>query len=99
MFESVEFQTNPGKISDKELTLFALTTCSFCRKARAFLDEQGFTYNYLYMDKIDPELKKKMKIEFADAFDKRMSFPTLMIDGKSILTGFIRVAWEKELIS
>ena len=98
MFESVVFKKKKGKVNEKKLTLFALTTCSFCKKARAFLDQHGFSYDYLYMDKLDPDVKKKLKIQFAEKFDKRLTYPTLMIDDTELLTGFIRIAWEKELL-
>jgi len=98
MFQNIDFETINGKASDRKLVFLALSTCSFCKKARAFLDGNSFTYEILYMDKIDPELKKTLKVEFADRFKKRLTYPTLIIDDKEILTGFIRIAWEKELL-
>jgi glutaredoxin-like protein NrdH len=98
MFESVNFETKQGKRNDKGLKLFALTTCGFCKKAKTFLDENDFSYDYLYMDKIDPDTKKELKTQFAENFDKRLTYPTLMINDTELLTGFIRIAWEKELL-
>lgn len=98
MFESAEFETKQGKPSERPLILFALTTCGFCKKARAFLDEQGFAYDFLYMDRLDPTLKKGLKEEFSRRFGKRLTYPTLIVGGEEILTGFIRVAWEEELL-
>jgi len=98
VFENVEFSKSSGKRNDHALRLMGLTTCSFCRKAKEFLDENEFSYEYLFLDKIDPDVKKVLKQEFAEKFDKRMSYPTLIIDDKDILTGFIRVAWEQELL-
>ncbi len=98
MFDYIEFETREGEKNEKEITLLGLTTCSFCRKGKDFLDQQGFSYRYLFLDKLDPDVKKQMKAEFTDTFNKRLSYPTLIIDGKEILTGFIRIAWEKELL-
>ena len=98
MFESIDFETNQGSKTRHKLRFMGLTTCSFCRKAKQFLDDNDFTYDFLYLDKIDPDEKKKLKIEFAEHFDKRLSYPTLIIDDKEILTGFIRIAWEQELL-
>lgn len=98
MFDNLEFDKSEGSRSDHKLTLLGLTTCSFCKKGKQFLDDHDLNYEYLFLDKIDPELKKKMKIEFTEKFDKRLSYPTLIIDNEEILTGFIRIAWEKELL-
>ncbi len=98
MFDSLNFETVEGRNTDRDLVLFALTTCSFCKKAKAFLEENSFQYRFVYMDKIDPEAKKAFKTEFAERFNKRLSYPTLLIDNKELLTGFIRIAWEKELM-
>ena len=98
MFDKIEFNKSEGSKSDHKLTLLGLTTCSFCKKGKQFLDDNDFSYDYLFLDKIDPELKKTMKIEFTEKFKKRLSYPTLIIDDEEILTGFIRIAWEKELL-
>ena len=98
MFNDYNFDSSDGDKNDKKLLLLGLTTCSFCKKAKQFLDENDFQYEYLFLDKIAPEAKKKLKGEFVETFDKRLSYPTLIIDEKEILTGFIRVAWEKELL-
>ncbi|MBF9015498.1 MULTISPECIES: glutaredoxin [unclassified Oceanispirochaeta] len=98
MFDNVDFSKSEGSRTDHKLTLLGLTTCSFCKKGKQFLDDNDFSYDYLFLDKIDTELKKKMKIEFTEKYDKRLSYPTLIIDDKEILTGFIRIAWEKELM-
>lgn len=98
MFDHIEFEAVAGDSSDKKVILFALTTCGFCKKARTFLEEHNINYSYLYMDKIDNEVKIKMKSEFAEKFNKRLTYPTLLIDDSEILSGFIRIAWEKELL-
>ncbi|MDA3957384.1 glutaredoxin [Oceanispirochaeta sp.] len=98
MFDNIEFNSIPGNRDKHRLRFMGLTTCGFCRKAKQFLDDNDFSYEYLYLDKIDPDEKKKLKIEFSEHFDKRLSYPTLIIDDKEILTGFIRIAWEQELL-
>ncbi|MDC7240313.1 MAG: glutaredoxin domain-containing protein [Spirochaetales bacterium] len=98
MFDYIEFESADGEKKEKDIILLGLTTCSFCRKGKEFLDQNGFSYRYLYLDKIDPDIKKRMKADFTDTFDRRLSYPTLIVDEKEILTGFIRIAWEKELL-
>ena len=98
MFDYIDFNTSEGEKKDRRLVLLGLTTCSFCKRAKEFLDGNNMKYNYLFLDKIDPELKKKMKDEFVEKYGKRLSYPTLIMDNEEILVGFIRPAWEQELL-
>ena len=98
MLNTIDFEIKEGSRSDRKLNLLALTTCGFCKKAKAFLDENDFRYEFTYMDKIDPLAKKEFKAAFSERYGKRLTYPTLMIDDNEILTGFIRIAWEKELL-
>ncbi len=98
MFDYIDFDKQEGERQEKKLILLGLTTCGFCKRAKEFLDGHGFRYDYLFMDKIDPELKKKMKSEFSDHYGKRLSYPTLILENDELLTGFIRPAWEQELL-
>ena len=98
MFDMLKYETVEGTNTEKKLTLYALTTCSFCKKAKAFLEENDIQYRFINMDKINPDEKKVFKTEFAEKFNKRLTYPTLLIDDKELLTGFIRIAWEKELL-
>jgi len=99
MFDYIDFKKKEGSRSEHKLILLGLSTCSFCNKGKQFLDDHDLSYSYLYLDKIEPELKKKMKTEFTEKYAKRLSYPTLIIDDDEILTGFIRIAWEKELLA
>ncbi len=95
MFDYVEFQHKNGAKKDKQLKLFALSTCGFCKKAMAFLEENDTAYDYIYVDEIDPELKSKIKSDFLEKFGKKMLFPSLVIDEDDFLVGFIRYHWQK----
>lgn len=98
MFDYVDFEIQEGEKRQKKITLLGLTTCSFCKRAKEFLDDHKLCYDYLFLDKIDPELKKKMKDEFSREYGKRLSYPTLILENGELLTGFIRPAWEQELL-
>jgi len=63
----------------------------------AFLKDHNWEFQYVFVDKIDAELKQKAKEDFKKVFDSRLSFPTLLIDNQDFLSGFIKVAWEDAL--
>jgi len=95
MFDYVDFQHKAGSNADRDLKLFALSTCGFCKKAMAFLEENGLAYDYVFVDLIDSEVKNRIKAEFEEHFEKKMLFPTLIIDGEEFLVGFIKFYWQK----
>ncbi|MDA3850114.1 MAG: glutaredoxin domain-containing protein [Spirochaetaceae bacterium] len=97
MFDTLEFHINEGIKKEKDLILLALTTCGFCKRAMAYLDAQDFKYRYFYADELDLEKKTALKQEFKDHFGNTLHFPTLIIDNKEFLVGFIQPAWEMEL--
>ena len=95
MFDYVDFTPKNGSRNVGDLKLFALSTCGFCKKAMAFLEENDISFVYTYVDTIDPEVKTKIKDDFHAQFGKKMLFPSLVMDDKDFLVGFIRYHWQK----
>ena len=67
-----------------KVTLYALSTCIWCKKTRALLGELGVAYDYEYVDLLEGR-------ERVDVMDKvrhwnpSASFPTLVVNGKCIV--------------
>ena len=40
----------PGENKGHKVTLYALSTCGWCKKTKKFLDELGVEYEYVYVD-------------------------------------------------
>lgn len=97
MFDTNQFIQVQGKKNTKRIQFLGLSTCGFCKRAIAFLDENKFSYEYLYVDKLPPEEKKAIVEEFRKAFDVRLHYPTIIIDNEHYEMGFIRPNWEKKL--
>jgi glutaredoxin-like protein NrdH len=67
--------------------LYALSTCGWCKKARAFLDENKVQYDYVYVDLLQGEEKERVMAEVGK-WNPRLSFPTVVVDGKESVAGF-----------
>ena len=93
--DDIQFTDVDGRDTGKSLKVFALTTCGFCKRAMAFMKEQGVSFSYVYIDELGPDVKQRLKDRFFEEFGKKMLFPTLLIDEKDFLPGFIRLHWEK----
>ena len=97
MFEHIKLIHVDGKNSGHKLILFGLTTCGYCKRALSYLNDEGFEYDYIFLDEIPFDDKQKAKDEFKTHFGKRMTFPTLIIDQEEFLIGFIQPSWDMKL--
>ena len=70
-----------------DVTLFALSTCGWCKKTRKLLDDLGVEYDYVYVDLLEGQDKSEAISVFKHHNPQR-SFPTLVIDNKKCIIGF-----------
>lgn len=70
-----------------DIRLFALSTCIWCKKARALLDELKLEYTYIYVDLLDSEASANTKTEIRK-WNPQCSFPTLVINNEKCIAGF-----------
>jgi len=95
--DELKYETRSGTRGDRSITVYALSTCGYCKKALAFLDENGFSYRFIHVDLIPLETKNEIKATLKARFNENVAFPFAVIDEKSHLVGFIRPDWEKTL--
>ena len=73
---------NKGKIM-----LYALSTCSWCKKTKEFLDKLGVAYSYIYVDLLEGDDKSET-IDEVKHWNSRCTFPTLLINNENSIVGF-----------
>jgi glutaredoxin-like protein NrdH len=73
---------NKGKVM-----LYALSTCGWCKKTKALLDELGVEYNYTDVDLLKGEEQAKT-IKEIEKFNPECNFPTLVINSSKCIIGF-----------
>jgi glutaredoxin-like protein NrdH len=76
----------PGK-KTADITLYALSTCGWCRKTRELLDSLGVEYRYEYVDLLTDDERPTAVSEIA-RWNPSLSFPTMVIDNKRCIIGF-----------
>lgn len=79
---SVEGENNAHKV-----LMYALSTCAWCRMTKRFLQESGVEYEYIDVDLCSDDDKEKIKKDILDR-GARISYPTLIVDDKTVITGF-----------
>jgi len=67
--------------------LYALSTCGWCKKTRAFLEELGVAYRYEYVDQETGADREKM-LDEVRKWNPQCSFPTVVVNGKDCVIGF-----------
>lgn len=79
-FEKVEGE-DKGKV-----TLYALSTCIWCKKTRKLLEDLGIAFEYIYVDLLEGD-EKEAAVDAVEAHNPRVSFPTVVIDD-NVIVGF-----------
>ncbi len=81
-----DFQHIEGKDKGK-VTMFALSTCVWCKKTKKLLQELGVDYSYIDMDQLDEDIKEKYVGELK-SWNPSCSYPTLVINNKDCIVGY-----------
>lgn len=70
-----------------EVKLYALSTCGWCRKTKALLDENDVEYDLVYVDLLEKEEKDQV-LEVVRKWNPRCSFPTMVVDDRESVAGY-----------
>jgi len=82
---------NRGKVF-----LYALSTCGWCKKAKALLNELGVEYSYVDVDLVPPA-EEEAVTEEVKRWNPQCSFPTIVFRDSVCVVGFQPDKIKKEL--
>jgi len=82
----VKLQTSPGSRRSHRVTLYALSTCGWCRKAKEMLDAEDIGYDYVFVDQTAGPEREECVARVRE-LNPRGSYPTIEIDGE-VVAGF-----------
>jgi glutaredoxin-like protein NrdH len=71
----------------KRVRLYALSTCGWCRKTKAFLDGNHVEYECFEVDLLEGEAKEAARAEVGK-LNPRRSYPTIIIGESEVVVGF-----------
>ena len=81
----MKFEHVAGKDKGK-ITLYALSTCIWCKKTKDFLLSAGVGFDYIYVDLLQGE-DRSQAVSEVKRYNPSTSFPTLVI-GEKCIVGF-----------
>ena len=83
----MQFSKVSGKKSDHKVTLYALSTCVWCKLTKQFLSDNDITFEFVDVDLLDENDKSKVH-ETILTKGGNLSYPTTIVDDKKVITGF-----------
>ena len=66
MHKDLDFIIESGTKKPADITVYALSTCGFCRSALNFLRENDIAFKYIYVDKQSSQVKVQIKKDSGD---------------------------------
>ena len=73
-------------MTDKDVKVFSLSTCSHCKSTKKFLSECTVQYDFVDVDLLEGDERKAI-LEDVKKFNPKCSFPTIII-GEEVIVGF-----------
>ncbi len=83
----MQFSKVSGKKTDHKVTIFALSTCVWCKLTKQFLVDNGVQYEFVDVDLLEEDDKEKARQIIIDK-GGALSYPTTIIDDKIVISGF-----------
>jgi glutaredoxin-like protein NrdH len=83
----MQFSKVSGKKSDHKVTVYALSTCVWCKLTKQFLTDNGVAYEFVDVDLLDDKDRGQVH-ETISSKGGSLSYPTVIVDDKTVITGF-----------
>jgi glutaredoxin-like protein NrdH len=83
----MQFSKVSGKKTNHKVTVYALSTCVWCKMTKQFLSDNGVEYEFVDVDLLDNEEKSKAHTAITSKGGV-LSYPTIIVDDKTLITGF-----------
>ena len=83
----MEFSKVSGKNNSHKVTLYALSTCVWCKMTKQFLSDSGVAYEFVDVDLLGANDKGKVHETILNK-GGNLSYPTVIIDDQKLIAGF-----------
>lgn len=76
-----------GSRNEHAVVFYGLSTCIWCRRTREFLEDQGVTFDFHYVDLLEGAAREEAIAEVR-RWNPAVSFPTIVVNGETCVIGF-----------
>ena len=67
--------------------MYALSTCVWCKMTKQYLKDNEIEYEFIDVDLTDPKEKQQIHAHIQSK-GGALSYPTIIVDDKTVITGF-----------
>ncbi len=97
MAYDIKFTDVDGQKDKGQITMYALSTCGFCRLAMDFLKTNSIKFRYVYIDELDYSIRVDVKTGLEWTYKTKIGYPFLVLPNDEFLVGFVKMIWEEKL--
>jgi glutaredoxin-like protein NrdH len=83
----MQFSKVFGKKNSHKVTVYALSTCVWCKMTKQYLNDNEVEYEFVDVDLLDDNDKSKVHTTIISK-GGALSYPTTIVDDKTVITGF-----------
>jgi glutaredoxin len=83
----MQFQKVSGKKNIHKVTVYSLSTCVWCNLTKQYLSDNDVAYEYANVDLLNDKDKSQAH-EVIISKGGALSYPTTIVDDKTIITGY-----------
>ncbi len=77
----------PGRHNEHHVVFYGLSTCVWCKRTRQFLEDQGITFDYIYVDLLSGHEREDVVAQVR-RWNPSVSFPTIVVDNSRCVVGY-----------
>lgn len=82
------YEKVPGENKEHEVKAFTISTCPWCKKTKKLLKELDVEYEYVDVDKLSGDERKKVLKEI-EKYNPLRNAPTVVVDGgEDVIVGY-----------
>jgi glutaredoxin len=83
----MQYQKVSGKNTQHKVTLYALSTCVWCKLTKQFLNESNVAYEFVDVDLLNDDDRDKAHTAITSK-GGMLTYPTTIIDDKTLISGY-----------
>jgi len=76
-----------GSKNEHRIMFYGLSTCIWCKRTRQFLENQGVSFDFVYVDLFHGQEREELVAEIRQ-WNPAISFPTIVVDNKQCVVGY-----------